>query len=71
MGRLNKVVFVWTPTNASWLNRIECQYTEVKKFVLDNSDYLSHVQMYRALKKFLTYRNNRNKKRNINYLKRH
>lgn len=70
-ARLNNVVFVWTPTNASWLNRIECQFTEIKKFVFDNSDYIYHIQMYRALQKFITYRNHRNKKRKIIYLKRH
>jgi len=70
-ARMNNVRLVWTPTNASWLNRIECQFTELKKFVFDNTNYHSHREVRNAIIKFLTYRNRRNKKRkNIN-LKRH
>src|SRR5262249_9801055 len=28
----NKVRLYFTPTNASWLNRIECQFTQLKEF---------------------------------------
>ena len=28
----------WTPTSASWLNRIECHLTALKEFTLDNTD---------------------------------
>jgi transposase len=59
----NNVVFVWTPTNASWLNRIECQFTELKKFSLDNVFYKTHTALQRAMRKFLRYRNKRNKLR--------
>ncbi|MBI2486815.1 MAG: transposase [Deltaproteobacteria bacterium] len=69
--RQNNVTLVWTPTNASWLNRIECQFTEIKKFVFDNTNYQTHQALIKALNKFITYRNKRNKKRKVNYLKRH
>lgn len=72
-ARKNNVSLVWTPTNASWLNRIECQFTELKRFALDHSNYKEHSQMQIAIKKFLKYRNARNKKRkhNLTNLKRH
>jgi len=54
---------VWTPTNASWLNKIECQFTELKRFVFHNSNYTSHVEVRTAMIKFLRYRFSRNKKR--------
>lgn len=69
--RQNNVTLIWTPTNASWLNRIECQFTEIKKFVFDNTNYQTHQDLIKALNKFIIYRNKRNKKRKLNYLKRH
>ena len=32
------------PSNASWLNWIECEYTALRYFALDGSDYPSHAQ---------------------------
>jgi transposase len=48
-----------TPTNASWLNRIECQFTALKKFALKPSDYHSHEEQQAAIKSYLTWRNGR------------
>ena len=59
----NNVELVFTPTNASWLNRIECQFTELKKFVFENTYYQEHEEVKSAIKKFLNYRNKRNQKR--------
>jgi len=59
----NKVTLVFTPTNASWLNRIECQFTELKKFVFENTYYKEHHDVEEAIRKFLKYRNARNSKR--------
>lgn len=58
----NKVTLVFTPTNASWLNRIECQFTEVKKFVFEGTHYQEHEEVESAIKRFLNYRNARNRK---------
>jgi hypothetical protein len=30
---------VFTPSNPSWLNRIESEFTALRYFVLDGSDY--------------------------------
>lgn len=57
----NDIKFYWTPTNASWLNRIECHFTAMKKFALDNADYRSHGEQQRAIKKYLSWRNHRRK----------
>lgn len=70
-ARENNVCLVWTPTNASWLNRIECQFTEIRKFSLDNTYYKTHRQLQRAVRRFIRYRNKRQrnkpkKKHNFN-----
>jgi len=62
-AKQNNIISVWTPTNASWLNRIECQFTELKQYVIDNAFYETHLQLQLAIKKFLRYRNIRNKKK--------
>jgi transposase len=58
-ARANNVKFYFTPTNASWMNRIECQFTAMKKFALDNSDHRSHEQQQEAIESYLAWRNNR------------
>lgn len=54
---VNNVKLVYTPTNASWLNRIESQFTAMKKFALENSDYRSHEQQEAAILSYLQWRN--------------
>jgi transposase len=48
---------VWTPTNASWLNPIECQFTHVKEFVIRGTNYQNHNELKMALNKYVKYRN--------------
>jgi DDE superfamily endonuclease len=55
--RQNNVHMIWTPTNASWLNPIECQFTPVKEFVIRNSNYANHRELHHALKRYAAYRN--------------
>jgi transposase len=64
-ARQNNSILVWTPTNASWMNHIESQFTEPKDFVLSGSNYKSHYEMQLAWKDFIKYRNKRNSKRKI------
>jgi len=63
-ARKNNIIFVWTPTNASWLNKIECQFTELKRFVFHNSNYKSHAEVRTAMIKFLRYRTPETRKEN-------
>jgi len=48
---------IWTPTNASWLNPIECQFTPVKEFVIRNTNYTDHLELRKALNRYAAYRN--------------
>lgn len=61
-AKTHNIKFYWTPTNASWLNRIECHFTALKKFALDNTDYRSHAEQQEAIEQYLSWRN---RKRNI------
>ena len=70
-ARQSNVTLVWTPTNASWLNRIECQFTELKSAVFHNSSYTKHEDVKHNTYRFLRYRNTRNRKRKLLNLKRH
>lgn len=58
-ARSHRMIFYWTPTGASWLNRIECHFTAMRKFTLDNTDYRSHQQMQTAIRSYLRWRNRR------------
>ncbi len=53
----NNVEIVLTPTNASWLNRIECHLTALKKFAIKNSNYKSHKELGSAIRRYLIWRN--------------
>jgi transposase len=56
-AREHKVKFYLTATNASWMNRIECHFTELKEFALNNSDYRSHEALQAAIESFMQWRN--------------
>lgn len=53
------IKFYWTPTGASWLNRIESHFAAVRKFALDNTDYQSHEEQQAAIQQYLAWRNRR------------
>ena len=53
----HNIRFYWTPTSASWLNRIECHLTALRKFALDNTDYRSHDEQQAAMESYLNWRN--------------
>ena len=38
----NNIELAYTPTNASWLNRIEAQFPALRYFTLDGTDHASH-----------------------------
>ncbi len=57
----HKVRFYFTPTNASWLNRIESQFTALRKFALNTSDYRSHEEQQQAIEDYLSWRNRKRK----------
>jgi hypothetical protein len=49
--------FSWTPTQASWLNRIESHFTALKKFALETSDFRSHEAQQHAIQDYLDWHN--------------
>jgi len=53
----HRMKFYFTPTGASWLNRIECHFAALKKFALDNTDYRTHEEQQGAIDRYLTWRN--------------
>ena len=53
----HNIRFYLTPTNGSWLNRIECHFAGLKKFALEPSDHRRHEDQQKAIETYLTWRN--------------
>jgi transposase len=53
----NDIELVFLPTNASWLNRIECEFTALRKFALENSNYQTKKEQGRAIRRYIIWRN--------------
>ena len=47
-----------TPTNSSWLNRIEAQFTALRYFALDGTDHASHKEQASMIRRYIIWRNN-------------
>ena len=59
--KTHNIQLYFVPTNGSWLNRIESQFTALKKFALDNSDYRSHEDQQASIMSYLAWRNGHRK----------
>jgi transposase len=57
--RANAVELVFTPSNASWLNWIESEFTALRYFTLDGSDYASHAAQEAAIAGYIRWKNKR------------
>jgi transposase len=55
----NQIELVFTPSNASWLNWIECEFTALRYFTLDGSDYPSHTAQEAAIAGYVRWHNKR------------
>ncbi|HEY4455908.1 MAG TPA: hypothetical protein VGN81_16470 [Pseudonocardiaceae bacterium] len=53
----NGIELVYTPSNASWLSWVECEFTALRYFALDGSDYPSHAAQEAAIAGYLRWRN--------------
>jgi len=53
----SNVELVFTPTYASFLNRIECHFWAIGEFVVKNADYPDWDTLARAMANHITYRN--------------
>ena len=46
-----------TPTNSSWRNRIECQFTALREFTLNGTDHATHRERGRMIRRYIAWRN--------------
>ena len=53
----NNVELAYTPFYASWLNRIEAQFTALRYFTLDGTDHESHEVQGRMIRRYIAWRN--------------
>ncbi|GAB3179520.1 transposase [Streptomyces incanus] len=51
------VELAYSPTNSSWLNRIEAQFTALRCFTLDGTDHASHKAQGSMIRRSLIRRN--------------
>src|SRR6476619_6042375 len=54
----NNTEIAYTPTNSSWLNRIEAQFTALRYFALDGTDHASHQKQGSMIRRYISWRNN-------------
>lgn len=54
----NNVEFAYTPFYASWLNRIEAQFTGLRYLALNGTDFASHREQARMIRSYIAWRNN-------------
>ncbi len=53
----NNIELAYVPFNASWLNRIEAQFTALRYFALDGTDHPSHADQNRMIRRYIAWRN--------------
>jgi len=53
----NNVEFAYVPTNASFLNRIECHFTALRYFALNGTDHRSHDEQNSMIRRYLAWCN--------------
>jgi transposase len=53
----NNVEFAYVPTNASFLNRIECHFTALRYFALNGTDHQSHEEQNSMIRRYIIWRN--------------
>jgi transposase len=54
----NNAEIAYTPTNSSWLNRVEAQFTALRYFALDGTDHASHEEQASIIRRYIIWRNN-------------
>jgi len=53
----NNVELAYVPTNASFLNRIECHFAALRYFALDGTDHRNHEEQNLMIRRYLIWRN--------------
>ena len=54
----NNTEIAYTPTNSSWLNRIQAQFTALRYFALDGTDHATHQEQASMIRRYIIWRNN-------------
>ena len=54
----NNVEIAYTPTNSSWLNRVEAQFTVLRYLTLDGTGHASHTEQASTIRRYIIWRNN-------------
>jgi transposase len=57
-AQASNVEIAYTPSNASWLNRIEAQFTALRYFALDGTDHATHKEQGSMIRRYIIWRNN-------------
>jgi hypothetical protein len=53
----DNVEIAYTPTNSSWLNAIEAQFTALRYFTLDGTDGARHKELGSMIHRYIIWRN--------------
>ena len=61
----NNVELAYVPFYASWLNRIEAQFTALRYFALDGTDHPTHKEQARMIRRYIAWRNRHNDNRRL------
>ena len=56
-AQANNVELAYVPFYASWLNRIEAQFTALRYFALDGTDHESHAAQAGMIRRYIIWRN--------------
>jgi transposase len=57
-AKANNAEIAYTPTNSSWLNRAEAQFTALRYFALDGSDYAGRKEQASMIRRYIIWRDN-------------
>jgi transposase len=57
-AKASNVEIAYTPTNSSWLNRVEAQFTALRYFALDGTDHATHKEQASMIRRYIIWRNN-------------
>ncbi len=53
----NNITFIFTPTNASWLNPIEPHFGPLKKFAISNCNPTDQAEIATSVRRYIAWRN--------------
>jgi transposase len=65
----NRIHLVYTATNASWMNRIEAEFTPLRKFALEGTFPETHEVLERQIFDYLTWRNSHKREEKLKKLR--